>query len=255
MEEKDLNKGVSRRDLMLGVGTFAIGAAVAQFGGLASKATAKEAPKFPYPYKKLDLNKVGERAYENWYNGFCTYAVVQGVLGTLQDEVGEPYSSLPLEAFIFGHGGVVGWGTACGTIIGAGLSAGFVAGGPKAGSTGEMITNEVIHYYAETALPIFEPKNSKMPNFTPVTCISDSPLCHISTNRWSKKSGFKFATPQRKDRCARLAANVAMQTATLLNQWQDGKFEAKHDGQIKLYGTTSQNNCTDCHGAKVPSAT
>jgi hypothetical protein len=118
-----------------------------------------------------------------------------------------------------------------------------------------MITNEVIHYYAETALPIFEPKNSKMPNFTPVTCISDSPLCHISTNRWSKKSGFKFATPQRKDRCARLAANVAMQTATLLNQWQDGKFEAKHDGQIKLYGTTSQNNCTDCHGAKVPSAT
>lgn len=246
-EIKESKEGriVSRREIIVGAGALAIGAAISQFG--LSKASAKETPKFPYPYKKLDIEKVGERAYQNWYKGFCTYAVVQGILGVLQDEVGEPYSSLPLEAFIFGHGGVVGWGTACGTTIGAGLSASFVAG-----KDGEAILNEVMHYYSETALPTYKPKNPKLAGFTPITTMSNSPLCHISTNRWSKKSGFKLATPERKDRCARLAANVAMQTAMLLNEWSDKKFEAKHDGQVKIFGTTTQNNCTDCHGANVP---
>jgi hypothetical protein len=237
-------EGISRRQLLTGAGKAAAGLAIVSAGALslASGASAKEAP-YPFGYKKLDPKKVADLAYENWYKNFCCYATSSAILLPLREKVGGPYNTLPVEAFIFGHGGTVGWGTLCGTLMGAGLAASFAAG-----KEGENILNDMMHYYAETELPIYKPANPKA-TFKSVNK-SDSPLCHVSVGRWMKKEGVKFLSPQRKDRCARLSADVAAKTVELLNLWADGKYKSGHGNQIGIYGFTTQNNCSDCHTDK-----
>ena len=82
--------------------------------------------------------------------------------------------------------------------------------------------------------------------------VSNSPLCHISVGKWMKVEGKPLGSPERKDRCARLAASVAFKVATMLNDWHDGKYKIAYDGKQSACGITSQNNCTDCHGTDIP---
>ena len=93
---------ITRRRLLAGAGKLAAGAALATAGGfsLASRASAKST--YPWPHKTIDPQEAANIAYENWYKDFCCYATVSGVLVPLQKSVGEPYASLPLEAFRFG---------------------------------------------------------------------------------------------------------------------------------------------------------
>jgi hypothetical protein len=247
------NKGISekefsRRQLITGAGKVAVGLTVVSAGAitLACGADAKKQVDYPWPYKKLDPDKVAVRAYENWYKHFCAYATAEAILGSLQEEVGEPYTSLPLLAFAWGHGGGVGWGMTCGTLMGTGMATAFVAG-----KKGDNIINDLMHYYAETELPLFKPANPKA-TFKNINK-SESPLCHVSVGRWMEKEGVKFGSPQRKDRCARLSADIAKKTVELLNLYADGKYKSAHGNQIKMFGITTQNNCTDCHGSEVPS--
>jgi hypothetical protein len=238
------NKDLSRRELLTGAGKVAAGIAVASAGGLSivsgAEAMKHQHAKYPWPYKKLDPDKVAARAYENWYKHFCAYATAEAILGSLQEKVGEPYTSLPMQAFTWGHGGGVGWGMTCGTLMGSGMAAAFAAG-----KDGEKIINDVIQYYATTALPIYTPAKPKG-TFKNVNK-SDSPLCHVSVGRWMKKEGVKFFSPERKERCARLSADIAAETARLLNLWADGKYTPAHGSQAKTHGMTTQNNCGDCH--------
>lgn len=231
---------MTRRDLLTGAGKIAAGAALITAGGfsLASRVDAKGT--YPWPHKKIDPQEAGNIAYENWYKHYCCYATVSGVLIPLQKSVGEPYASLPLQAFRFGHGGTVGWGTLCGTLLGASIAASFVAG-----QEGERISNDVIAWYTNTALPIYTPAEPKsaIKNINK----SESPLCHVSVGKWMEKEGVEFFTPQRKDRCARLSADVAMKTATLLNEWAAGTYKPAHGSQAKTHNMPAQNNCDDCH--------
>ncbi len=233
---------ISRRQLITGAGKVAAGLAVVSAGGLgmASMADARGAT-YPFGYKKLDPERVAALAYENWYKGFCCYATSSAILLPLREAIGGPYNALPVEAFIFGHGGTVGWGTLCGTLLGTGLAASFAAG-----KEGERILNDVMHFYAETELPIYRPQNPRA-TFRSVSR-SNSPLCHVSVTGWMRKEGVKFFTPQRKDRCARLSADIAAKTAKLLNLWADGKYRAAFPNQAKKHGLPAQDDCMDCHG-------
>ena len=243
---KDEKKEISRREVLIGAGKVAAGAAIVSVGvsGLIKPGPVKAA-QFPWGYKKLDLQEVGDIAYEAWYGKYCCQAVVEGILVPLQKSIGEPYASLPLDAFKWGHGGAVGWGTLCGTMTGAGIATGFIAG-PE----GEKILNDVIAFYSNTELPIYKPAHPKA-SFKNVNQ-SDSPLCHISVGKWMKKEGVKFFSPERKERCARISADVAMHTAKLLNDWADGKYKPSHGSNVKDTGITTQENCTECHSDDVP---
>jgi hypothetical protein len=55
-------------------------------------------------------------------------------------------------------------------------------------------------------------------------------------------------------RCARVAANIAMEACKMLNDYMDGKYVARHKPVFNVVanGITSQNNCIDCHGKDVP---
>ena len=237
---------LSRREALIGAGKVAAGAAIVTAGASQLvKSAHASAAKFPWGYKKLNLQEVGDIAYNAWYGKFCCQAVVEGVLKPLQKSIGEPYASLPLDAFKWGHGGAVGWGTLCGTMTGAGIATGFIAG-----HEGEKILNDVIAFYANTDLPIYRP--SKPKGHFKNTNQSDSPLCHISVGKWMKKEGVKFFSPERKERCACISADVAMKTAELLNLWADGKYKPSQGSNVKAHGITTQENCMECHGDDVP---
>ena len=238
---------LSRREALIGAGKVAAGAAIVSAGAsqLVTRAEASPA-NVPYGYKKLDLNHVGEIAYNEWYKKFCCQAVATGLIKPLQHSIGGPYNTIPLDAFKWGHGGAVGWGTLCGTLTGAGIALGFIAGHDP----GEKILNDVIAFYANTDLPIYKPHHAK--GSFKNTNQSDSPLCHISVGKWMKKEDVKFFSPERKERCARLAADVAMHTAKLLNDWADGKYKPTQGSNVKAHSITTQENCMECHGDNVP---
>ena len=257
---------ITRRSLLAGAGKLAVigSGIVAVSGGLNlfSKAEAAKkkvkASELPWPYKKLtdkDIKKVAEIAHDNWFKGFCTYAVLSGIVIVLREKVGEPYTSFPMESVIFAHGGTAGWGGTCGTLIGSGIVA-SIASGHK---TGEAIANEVMEFYSETALPIYMPDHPKAELKAKNT--SHSPVCHLSVGKWMKAEGIAegkgpegvgFLSAQQMERCGRLSADVAIKTVEFLNAWADGKFTPAHKEPVMTNHIPSQNNCDECHGQDIP---
>ena len=259
MRKEMLREGISRRGLLKNAGKLAMGASAAAAvasGGLAflSKAEAKGGPteKWPWPYEKLDPGKTAEIAYNEWYRVLCGGAVISSVFGQLRDKIGEPYKSFPIDAFVFLEGGIAEWGTICGTNAGANIVSNLIIGPRIAISDdGELMGSEMMQWYSESALPVYTPRVPKITASIPRT-ISNSPLCHISVGRWMKAANKSLDSPERKDRCARVAASVAYHLVELMNAWKDGRYETKGTIPSKLYGITGQQNCTDCHGMKVP---
>ena len=277
-EEKTLSR-ISRRGFLVGGSKLAVGAAgiavVSSVGlNLLSNAEAKEKPiskvaavkkpAFPWEYQKLDLQRVGDLAYKEWFNVFCCQATVAGLFEQLQEKIGEPYTSFPIPALRFGMGGMLGWGLACGTLIAGPLLIGLTV--PKADA--ERMINDLVKWYATTMLPTFKPttpkatikdKEGKEREFkadTKVSTVSNSPLCHQSVGRFMKKAGVDWDSDTRKDRCARLTASVAVKTAEILNGWIDsGKYVPVNEPQTKVrpipfrkdIKIAAQDNCGDCH--------
>jgi len=258
-EDKKMEEtGISRRQVLIGTGALAASTALMQFGGLlrSAQATGGTTEKWPWPYEKLDPAKTAQLAYDEWYRVFCGAAVINSVVSQLREKIGEPYKSFPSDAFVFLEGGIAGWGTVCGSNAGANVVSNLIIGPRIAGKDcehGHSIGSGMMEWYSETALPVFEPKEPKQPTKI-VQTTSKSPLCHISVGKWMKASGFALGSPERKDRCARVAASVAYKLVEDLNAWKDGKYESTTDwAPGKDLGITAQMNCEECHTKDVPS--
>lgn len=250
------DRNLSRREIILGAGMLGAGVLLSKFGGFVSDAEAKG--KWPWPYEKLDPEKTAEIAYNEWYRIFCGGAVISSVFSQLAEKIGEPYKSFPVDPFIVLEGGMAGWGTICGSLAGANIVSNVIIGPRIAGPDcehGHVIGSNINKWYSETKLPVYVPKNPKANKDKIVMTTSNSPLCHISVGRWMKESGFALASPERKDRCARIAASVAYKLVEDLNAWKDGKYNEKIGwSAAKHFGITGQQNCTDCHGSNIPTA-
>jgi len=256
--EKILGCEVSRRGILKGAISAAGIAAVAAGGlGLFSKAEAKGGPteKWPWPYEKLDPDKTAELAYNEWYRVFCGAAVISSVFSQLAEKIGEPYRSFPVDGYVFLEGGMVGWGTVCGSNAGANIVSNMIIGPRIAGpecENGAQIGADALQWYSETPLPSYTPKDPKV-KIEIVKTTSESPLCHISVGKWMKKSGYAITSPERKDRCARVAASVAYHLVQDLNAWKDGTYKPKSTWKaVSNVGITAQQNCTECHGSNIP---
>jgi len=239
------------------VGTLGAGAAIAGISGMPSEAEAKGGPteKWPWPYVKLDPGKTAEIAYAEWYRVFCGAAVISSVFGQLREKVGEPYRSFPIDGYVFLEGGVAGWGTVCGSNAGANIVSNMIIGPRIAGPDcehGAIIGSEMLEWYSETPLPVFMPGQPRQATAI-IQTISRSPLCHVSVGKWMKASGYALASPERRDRCARVAASVAFKLVQDLNSWKDGTYVRKANWiPGKDVGITAQQNCTECHETKIP---
>ena len=258
MEQPDKDcHSLSRRQMIIGTaGALAAGSALTQFGGLLTSAQAKggKTEKWPWPYEKLDPVKTAEICYEEWYRVFCGCAVINSVFSQLEEKIGEPYASFPSDAFVFLEGGMVGWGTVCGSPAGANIVANLIIGPRIAGPTeGHHIANDLMQWYSEADMPVFKPAKPRIAIDKIVTTTSDSPLCHVSVGKWMEASGHPLKSAERKDRCARVAASTAYRLVELLNAWKDGDYETTADfSAVKEHGITGQMNCGECHN-DVPS--
>ena len=91
-------ENISRKELLSGAGKAVAGAAMVSMAGLGIGGCQKKSvTKYPWPYVKLDSQQSGDLAYVNWYKKFCCYAVASAILVPLQEKVGGPYTSLPVE--------------------------------------------------------------------------------------------------------------------------------------------------------------
>lgn len=243
------NKDLTRREVIAGAGIAIAGAALATIAGPSSVSTAMAASKGKsFGLKKIDVEAIGKKAYEDYGKVFCAQTVGAALVEQLAKEVGGQWKTFPVDALFWGHGGITGWGTACGTLIGAGTVVGLALDDKK---VAERVVNDIMAYYANTNLPVFEPKKVIIAEIKSKST-ANTPLCHVSVGKWMDKEKVKFFSKERKERCGRISADIAIYTAKLLNQVADGTYKPGHDINAMTYGITTQENCNECHGSNIP---
>jgi hypothetical protein len=195
---------------------------------------------FKWKYHKLNPVVSAERAYQAYNVGSCMYAITYSVISQLAEQFGEPYASFPIQMMEYGHGGVGGYGTLCGALNGGAALLGlFVADK----GTRDMLTSDLFKWYEKTALPVFSPEKPLF-DYTPVTSVAESTLCHASMVNWAKTADHRAGSKQRKERCRRLTADVAATLTTLLNQFSEENCVLAHINDAET------QSCLDCHGSE-----
>ncbi|MBE8539834.1 C_GCAxxG_C_C family protein [Geoglobus acetivorans] len=217
----------------------------------------KEAPSLPEPpweYKKLDLDKVADLGYQGYcgktFDGeelpgaHCCFGSFYAIVKALADEVGSPYEEfLPVASIsTVGKGGVVGWGTLCGTLNGAAWAAYLCLPEEEA----DKVVNELYAWYQVEELPKYKPPKAMKAELDPMpSSVANSPLCHASVTNWCEVSGYKAFSPERSERCARLTADVARKAVELINAMHDGTF-----AYVYYEMDDDLNTCGSCHSNK-----
>jgi hypothetical protein len=251
--EKTLGKEVSRRSFLKTTGAglgLAAGALVLGTGivGAQTPAPAGAVAETPFPYETLDPEEARLRGHAGYYKAGCAYGAFYAVLSLMREKMGGPYNQVPLRMLRYGGAGAGGWGTLCGALNGA--CAAMTLALPDADVS--KLASELIGWYTRYPFPSakssalaasagFKYSPATHPKLDLVTSVSDSPLCHASNASWIATSGFGNSSAERKERCARLTADVANKAIELLNAYKAGTFVPV----FKLDDETS--NCLSCH--------
>jgi len=209
-----------------------------------------------WAYYPLDPVVTADLAYKHYDSGSCMYAIFKSVLSQLAEKFGEPYASFPTQMMKYGHGGVGGFGTICGSLNGASALIGLLVTDKAAQDN--LITG-ILRWYEEAKLPEYRPQTA-IYDFIPQSTISNSTLCHASNTKWVKETGYKINSDERKERCRRLTSDVASRVAIVLNEYFGNNYVTKcHDNETvrqcvtchgdkgKLVNTSSKMGCTSCH--------
>lgn len=229
----------------------------------------KELPAWPWTYVKLDTEEVRKRGHKEYYKADCGYGAFAGIIGTLQDQVGYPFTQIPMEIMGFGAGGVASWGTTCGALLGASAAINLFFEHDKA----RGIVSELLGWYSREPFPS-EKSNQYAVNHEFLVeeyksdlelppSVSNSPLCHASVSQWCRASGYASGSKERAERCGRLTGDVAAKAVELLNANLDGSFAAIFKVSEETQGCStchtkgenydlgnfafSKMECTDCH--------
>lgn len=189
-------------------------------------------------YIPLDPVVTAELAYQHYVNGGCMYATFRSVVSQLADRLGEPYASFPFHMMKYGHGGIGGFGTVCGTLNGAAALISLIVAEKE---IQDNLITDLFRWYEETKLPEFKPQEPIL-DFTPLASESGSTLCHASITNWGKAAGFKITSEERIERCRRLTGDVAARTTIVLNEYFNNTYITKgHDNE-------TVRKCMTCHG-------
>lgn len=197
-------------------------------------------PTFPWPYADLDPNVVMQSAYNNYYIGGCMYAVGKALVDALVNSAGSPWDSFNSDFFKYGSGGIAGKGTLCGALNAAAAIIQLAA--PSGYS---VILNELFKWYRNSSFPSIRMDIYARFTNQPVAA-SKSLLCNHSSVMWANSFGFDLDSPERKDRCAKLAGDTAYKTAELLNAWKSGNFQPAFSTPHNE-SEISFESCFNCH--------
>jgi hypothetical protein len=253
----------------------AAGAIAASGAGLLTLTTAFKPEKQPAPGTSILEYSPGENdweyfllypaataqlAYNKYSEGSCMYATIISVVSQLAEKFGEPFSSFPLHMFKYGHGGIGGFGSVCGALNGAAALIGLLI---KDKSVQDKMITDLFQWFERESLPVFTPQKPAF-DFTPVTSVSNSVLCHASNTNWCKASGFSVNSAERKERCRRLTGDVTQKVTASLNDIFTNAYitnthsnedastcMACHGTDGKLKNTSVKMSCTSCHTESV----
>ncbi|MBL1215319.1 MAG: T9SS type A sorting domain-containing protein [Ignavibacteriae bacterium] len=242
-----MEKKQSRKDFLTNSSKLAVGAMVGVAGvNMLSngKIMAKSSSSaWPYPYAQLDPEEARIHAHTLYYSGKdCCSGVFGGLVECLKTAVGDPWNDFPIEIMLFGRGGGVGWGSICGALNGAAALISLVTDKAPSGA----LINEVWGWSTTENLPTDAANAATytIQNYTGTLPqnISGSPLCHSSVSQWCMIANKKVSDIERKERCARLAGDLAAKTAEVLN----AHFASTFVGTF----TDPESNavCMSCHG-------
>ncbi len=243
-----MQKILTRKEFLTNTSKYAVGA-VAGVAGLNMLAGGKLLAnskdfQWPYPYTTIDPETARIKTHTlYWSEKDCCAGVFGGLVECLKDAMGEPWTSFPIEIMLFGRGGGVGWGSICGALNGAAAMVSLVTEKAPSGS----LINEIWGWYTTENLPTDAANNAvyeikKIDGPLPQN-ISGSPLCHESVSQWCMLANKKVSDLERKERCARLAGDVAAKTAEVLNAYFEQTF-------VSTFTDPESNAiCMSCHGA------
>lgn len=234
-----------------------------------TKEVVRPAPKVPWQYVSLDVELARKNGHLGFYEGECCYGAFSAIMKQLVDRVGFPFDQFPVEAMKFGAGGVAGWGTLCGALLGSATAISLVVEAEDA----KKIIGELLGWYTQTPFPsdlsneyatnkqflVEEYKSDQVL----AQSISASPLCHVSVSKWCQTSGYASGSKERGERCGRLAGDVAAHAVELLNAHFAGSFASSYKpsaeaqmcmtchtkGENFEIGNFTQGNgeCLECH--------
>ncbi|NQV34152.1 MAG: C-GCAxxG-C-C family protein [Phycisphaeraceae bacterium] len=240
-------KKLTRKDFLRNVGKCSLGAAVGMAGSnaLGQDGTGNtEGFTWPYPWAYIDPEVARIKAHNLYYGGKdCCAGVFGGVSEALSDTMGAPWDTFPIEVMLFGRGGGVGWGATCGTLMGGAAMISLVT---EKGPSGALI-NELWGWYTSEMLPsaaantaTYETVKMEGPL---AQNVSENPLCHASVSQWCLVADKSVGSTERKERCARIAGDIAAKTVDILNAHFDETF-------VGTFAAPKSNGiCLDCHGS------
>jgi hypothetical protein len=218
-----------------------------------------------WEYVELKPELVAAETYRLWGGNGCMYAIFKAVFEAWQKASGTKVV-FPFHMMRYGHGGVDGWGTLCGALNGAAAAVGlFVLDRQQR----EKLNGELFSWYENAELPIYEPTDASMDLRLgdPVTnqlkgaskivaSKSQSVLCHISVSQWCAKAEQETYSNERRERCRRLTADVAIKAVEILNNHiKHPVHDSKHPvptAKENAPKTIGKMKCSVCHGVDSP---
>jgi hypothetical protein len=222
----------------------------------------------PFGYIPLDVETTRQLGYNGYkgitidgvkhaHCGFASFNAITSQLAAL-DPYG-PYANIPLGMMDWAASGVSGFGTFCGALNGACAAVGLICSPADANG----FISDLLTWYTETLLP----SNLVAPTGVLPQSIARTTLCHNSVTNWCLASGFASGSPERSERCARLAGDVAAKAVEMLNNGRLGLVvpagktvcvQCHYTGTNYAAGQFTRGNedCTACHVdiTKVPSS-
>lgn len=211
-------------------------------------------------YTELDPNITADLAYKKFEKGGCMYGVFNSIISPLGKKIGEPYKSFPHHMMKYGSGGVADYGSICGALNGVAAAIGLFV---RRKENRNYLIADLFSWYEKTELPKYIPKTPILDGIV-AQSVSNSVLCHVSSNHWVKVSGFKMYSKEQTERCRRLTADVARKAITMLNDYfNDFYFTSDrvnnkilrcikcHQKGGKLRNSRGQMNCTSCHSLSL----
>lgn len=228
----------SRRTfLKTGAGVLAAGAAVV--GGLSILSPKKAHAAFAHPFGYIPLNVEDTRQLGyNSYKGIsidgithkhCGFAAFNAIVSQLAaaDPYG-PYANIPTPMMEWAAGGAADFASFCGALNGSCAAIGLICNAADA----KAFVSDLLTWYTQTALPT----NLVAPTGPLAQSVAKTTLCHNSVTNWCLASGFASGSPERGERCARLAGDVAAKVVEMLN-----------NGRLGLPIPASSTSCVQCH--------
>lgn len=134
--------------------------------------------------------------------------MTEGFFGVLAEEVGYPFNQIPVQAFVNYSAGFQ-QASLCGSLGAAAACIGTVCDG----DTAKKVLMELENWYKTAEFPIYQPENLNL-----ATTVADSLLCSDSVGRWMELTKYEYGSPERKARCAGVAADCAKKMVEILNE-------------------------------------